>query len=66
MPFNLNGLQVFLTDQKNIFSLFFLTASNFFRISPQKFEWDLGSQPLSVEENLIVHVKDWERIGRNR
>lgn len=32
----------------------------------EKFEWDLGGQPLSVEENLIVHVKDWERIGRNR
>lgn len=32
----------------------------------EKFEWDLGTQPLSVEENLIVHVKDWERIGRNR
>ncbi|XP_068709292.1 myoferlin-like isoform X2 [Montipora foliosa] len=32
----------------------------------EKFEWDLGGQALSVEENLIVHVKDWERIGRNR
>ena len=33
---------------------------------PQKFEWDLGGNPLSVDEVLLVQVKDWERIGRNR
>ncbi|XP_028412829.1 myoferlin-like isoform X1 [Dendronephthya gigantea] len=32
----------------------------------EAFEWDLQGRALVPEDNLVVQVKDWERVGRNR
>lgn len=32
----------------------------------QTFEFDLQGQALGPSDELIIEIKDWERVGRNR
>ena len=57
---------IYLSIYRSIYIYIYINLFFNYYFLLQKFEWDLGGQALSVEENLIVHVKDWERIGRNR